>query len=364
MKTWKIVLIIIVILLICIRMTLPIFLLKYVVRQINKIPEYHVKIADLDVHLYRGSYTIKNIQLWKTTAKIPLPYFQAQTIDFSIEWKSILQGRWVAKIIVYDPIINLVTDPGKNKQLTISSRWLEIVKSLFPLNINRLEVYQGKIYFINFRGNPPFKTYIQDIHFILENMQNAKGARELLSSSFIFNGMPMQQGKIDIKGHFDPFNKTPTFDMNAQLTSLSVSQIANLLKHYTKVDVTGGTFSLYGEAAAAKGRIKGYAKPFMKNLKIGAPKKSSPLSALADNLASVAKKILENPKQKTIATKINISGRIDDPDTSLLSIIGYLIQHAFINALLPQVDDSIGIKDVYYGKKPPKRSIQKKHSSL
>jgi hypothetical protein len=41
---------------------------------------------------------------------------------------------------------------------------------------------------------------------------------------------------------------------------------------------------------------------------------------------------------------------VNDPDTSILSIIGYLIQHGFIRSLLPQIDNTIGMEDVIYGK--------------
>ncbi len=112
----------------------------------------------------------------------------------------------------------------------------------------------------------------------------------------------------------------------------------------------GGQFSLYGEAAAAKGQIKGYAKPFLKDLKIGHPKNESVLNGIVNGVATVAAKILEDNDTKTIATKVNISGVIDNPDTSILSIIGYLLKHAFIQSLLQQLDSSIGIRDVIYGK--------------
>lgn len=92
-KKFNIFLLVVIILLIAARLALPYILLDYVQKQINKIPEYRVKIADLDVHLYRGSYTLKKIQLWKITKKIPVPYFAAKIIDFfyrmesAISWK-------------------------------------------------------------------------------------------------------------------------------------------------------------------------------------------------------------------------------------------------------------------------------------
>ena len=358
MKIFRIFLLIVVISLVAARIALPYYLLRYVQAQVNKIPDYQVKIADLDVHLYRGAYTLKNIQLWKITKNIAVPFYKAKRMDFSIEWSALLHGHVVAKIMVDRPTINFVTDPsGKNEQLTISKEWLEVVKSLYPLNINRMDAHNGEVAFISFKGNPPFKIYVTNAEFEMENMQKATQDNKLLSSSFMFKGDVIGGGTIVVKGKFDPFKKQPTFDLKVELQALKVSRVANFLKHYSDVDVSGGIFSLYGEAAAANGKIDGYVKPFIKNLKIGNPKKkTNPLNAIVDGAASVVAKILQNPQQKTIATKINIQGSVNEPDTNILSIIGYLIRHAFIQALLPQVDHSVTMQDVIFGKQPSSKN--------
>jgi hypothetical protein len=344
----------IIIILIIIRLSLPYFLLNYVTKQINKIPEYRAKIADLHVNLWRGSYTLVNIQLWKKNKNLRVPFFQADRIDFSIEWSTILRGKFVAKIRADKPILNFVTDPNKkNEQLSIDDYWLNIVKSLFPLNINRLDIHKGIIYFRSFSGNPPFTLAVKNIEAFIENMQKVKNKSLLLPSTFSFEGKTSAGGMMKISGKYNPFNKLPTFDLKAAIGVLSVSKIAPLLKHYTDIEVVGGSFSLYGEAAAIDGKIEGYAKPFLKNLKIDTSG-DNPIETIYETLVAGAAKILENQDTKTIATKINLSGRVDDPDTSILSIIGYLLRHAFLQALLPQVDNTVKIQDLIYGKPPRK----------
>ena len=111
--------------------------------------------------------------------------------------------------------------------------------------------------------------------------------------------------------------------------------------------------------AAANGKINGYVKPFIKNLKIGNAKNNNPIQAIINGGAAIIAKALKNSQQKNIATKINISGEIDDPDTSILSIIGYLIRHAFIQSLLPQIDKSVKLQNVHWNnKKKNKLSTQ------
>lgn len=349
MKAIKIILILVLAILISFHFYLPIFIKRYVENQINKIPHYRLTISKVDVSLIAGSYTLKNIQLWKIPKHLPVPYLQATSVNFSVEGRALLKGKFVAQVNAQHPILNFVDDPAnQSQQLTIDGSWLALVKTLFPLNINRFDAHDGEIYFRSYKGFPPFSNYIKNIQFTIQNMQNAERSSILLPSSFKFTGQPMGKGQLEMTGKFDPFNKQPTFSLDAKLTSLNIAQIADLIKHYISVDIRGGRFSLYGEAAAAKGQIKGYAKPFLKDLKIG--KTDSQTGGLINAVAKVTAKILENPKNKTIATKINISGSIDDPDTSTLSIILYLLKHAFIQALLPQIDHSVEIQDVIYGK--------------
>lgn len=346
-------------LLIAIRIALPYWLLHYVENKINQLPDYRVKIADIDVHLYRGAYTIKNIQLWKITKKIPVPFYQARTMDFSIEWRALLNGSIVAKIIIQEPNINFVIDPtGNNEQLTISKQWLDIVKNLYPLNINRLDIHKGQVALISYKGKPPYKMYIKNIEAFFSNMQRSVKQDKLLASTFSFNGDTIGGGNISILGQYDPLNKIPTFQLKAKLTALQVAEVAPFLKHYTSIDFSGGVFSLYGEAVAAKGKLKGYAKPFLKRIEIGKPDQT-PIEAIVNGAVSVVSKILENGDKKTVATRVNISGNIDDPNTSVWSIMGYLLQHAFIQALIPQLDHSVKMQDVMYGK-PTKKVYKRK----
>lgn len=333
------------------RLVLPYVVLRYVEHQINKIPEYRVTIQDLDMHLYRGAYTIKNIQLWKIKENIPVPFFEAQKMDFSIEWRALLHGKIVAKILVKKPRVNFVIDPSKkNTQTSINKQWIDIVKTLYPANINRLEAMQGEISLRSMVGKNPFKIYIKNVNFMIENMQKTVKKDKVLSSSFLFRGETVGKGSIYLKGDFAPFSKEPTLKMSTQLKNLEVAQISQFLKHFSSVDVENGTFSLYSEIAVASGSIKGYIKPFIKHLKIGEPKDNKLISHVIDGAAKVMSKILENKRKNTIATQINISGTTDEPDTNILSIIGFFIRHAFIQALLPQIDHSIKMQDIFVGK--------------
>ncbi len=358
MRTIRLLLVVGIFLLV-LRIIAPYALLHYAEYRINQIPEYKVKIKDLDLHLYRGSYTIKQITLYKTTKTIPVPFFKANAIDLSLEWKALLRGAIVAKIIAYQPEVNFVMDAkGQNEQLSINKEWKRAVKALFPLNINLLKIVDGKLTLRSFTGHPPFNLFLKDINFEIANMQKIRNEENLLSSNFNGNAVTMDgSGQVNLRGRFDPFSKKPLFDFSASVENMQINAANNFLKHFTSVDVKHGNFSLFVEAAAAQGKIKGYAKPIVKNLQIyDSEKDQTPLEALWEGALDVVAKIVTNPNKKTVATKIYIEGQIDEPQVSVLSIIGNVLRHAFIQALLPQIDHSVAMRDVLIGKSSAKTS--------
>jgi hypothetical protein len=346
--------------LIILRLCLPYILIDYATKQINKIPGYHVKIPDLDVHLWRGSYAFKGLELNKIQNSIPVPFFKSDILDLSVEWRALFQGAFVAKIVATHPVVNFVTDDkGHNEQLTISSQWLDIVKTLFPLKFNRIEAQNGEVYFRSYTSDPPFKIFLNKLDMQMTNLQNADHSSKLLYATYKVTAESGSKGSLEIDGKFNPVIKTPTFYISVSLKGLSVVELKSFLKSYTKVDMKGGTFSLYGEAAAADGKIKGYVKPFIKNLQIGSTKpQTNPFQAVYNGAAAVVAKIIENHQKHTIATQVNISGNVNHPNDSILSIIGYMLRHAFIQALIPSVDNTIKMRDVLIGddSPPPVRS--------
>jgi len=339
---------VILLLLLLVRITMPYILLHYVENRINKIPEYQVAIKDLDVHLLKGSYVIKGIKLEKIKANIPVPFFSASRLELAIEWKALLRGSFVAQINIMQPQLNFVIDDNSNnQQLTMSEEWLQAVKALFPLNFNHISLQKGLISFRSYTGKPSFNIFMHDVNAELNNLRNVDKSPRNLPSSLEVNAQTMDGAPFYFKMDFNPFANTPTFKMIAELKQMKVPAANAFLRHYTKLDIKQGLFSLYVEAAATKGKITGYAKPLIKNLQVVESKNDiSPVEALYKGAVQLVAKVLENPRTKNVATKIEISGDINNPDISIWSIISNLLRNVFIQALLPQVDHTVKMKDI------------------
>jgi hypothetical protein len=62
---------------------------------------------------------------------------------------------------------------------------------------------------------------------------------------------------------------------------------------------------------------------------------------LYEKVVTGVSKVMKNVPRKEVATQIDISGRLDNPQTSTFQAIVKLIQNAFIKAILPGFDREV-----------------------
>lgn len=91
-------LILLVIVLVGVRLALPSWVKNYLNDQLAAMGEYQGHIADVDIALWRGAYVIHELNIVKTSEKVPVPFFEARSIDLSISWRALWAGQVVADV--------------------------------------------------------------------------------------------------------------------------------------------------------------------------------------------------------------------------------------------------------------------------
>ncbi len=345
---WLNILILIVVVLI-IRLSLPYAILHYAEYRINQIPDYQVSIDDVSLQLYRGSCTFYNIQLNKRNANIPVPFFSASSISLAVDWPALLKGHLAAELILNQPVLNLVTDTKKQaEELTIDQQWQTAVNGLIPFKINRILIKDGSLHFRSYTAKPPFDIYLQHINASLGNIRGVSSPQQPLPTLFNLQAEAMTGAPVLINAALDLTASQPTFKVEASLKRLNVRQLNHFLKQYTKVEFQRGWFNLYLEAAAKQGKINGYIKPFVSDLQISNPeqKNQTVVKKIYKSALQTVNNLLKNSDTQAIATRITIQGQIADPNTSVWIVITNLLRNAFLQALLPQLDHNIDMGTV------------------
>lgn len=339
-----------VVLLIALRIALPYILLKFVNREIDTLEGYEGYVKDIDVSLIKGAYTLRGIRLDKDSYKIPVPFFAASDIELSIEWEPLFKGSLVGEIIVQNLEMNFVKGPTEaTSQTGIDKSWVDVVDDLMPLRLNRFEVFNGKVYYRDFHSTPKVDVGATDLYLIAENLSNAKKFEKELPSDVHARGN-MYEGKLTFDMQIDPLRKKPQFDAKAELRNMDLKKINDFLKAYGNFDVSKGRFSIYAEAAADDGRITGYTKPIIKDVKVlnwkEDKEKGKPLQPVWEALVSGVSWIFKNKSKDQVATRAEFTGNIDDPNFNVWGIIGQILRNAFIEALFPSLENSVSLSSL------------------
>jgi hypothetical protein len=135
------------------RVVLPSIIRNYVNDVLDRSPLYDGTVGQIGVHLWRGAYSIEEIRINKTIGDVPVPFFAARRIDFSVQWSALLHGRLVGETMIDQPELNFVDAPVKESTQTgAGGPWLQMMADLFPFEINRAVIRNGSIHVRVFQG--------------------------------------------------------------------------------------------------------------------------------------------------------------------------------------------------------------------
>jgi hypothetical protein len=342
--------IILVVLVVAIRLALPGAVKYYVNRQLAKIPDYSGKVDRIHMHLWRGAYEIDNISIVKKDGAVPTPLFSASLIDLSVQWRELFHGSIVGEVLLNKPQVNFVTAPNpQEKQTGAQKPWTATLESLFPFDINRIEIQDGAIHFQNFHNKDKFDIYVTNLFSVATNLTNSRKISQKLPAGLNASGQTLGKGLLTVNLKMNPLEAGPTFEVTATLTNVDMVQINDFLRSYGKLDVARGTFNLFVSAAASQGNYQGYVKVLFENLDIfqwEKDRKKNILDLFWQAIAGALSEGFRNHAHDQLATQIPISGSFTNSHVHVFAAVGSLLGNAFIRALIPKVEPQIKLQDV------------------
>lgn len=336
--------------LIGVRLALPFAVERYVNRQLQKSHDYRGSIGTVTLHLWRGAYQIHEIHIYKTDGNIPVPFFSTHILDLSLEWSELFHGAIVSQIRMYDPRLNFVTGPAKQQTQTgAENDWGATLESLVPFKINRLTIANGQVHFLDLYSNPKVDIYFSNVTAVATNFANSRHVAGKLPAGVTAAGKTLGGGNLSFLIQVDPVAKSPTFELNGELTNVDLVALNDFLRAYGKFDVARGTFDLFTSFAAKDERYDGYCKVFFKDLKVfnwKQDKKKNILEIFWKAIVGILAAAFKNQPHDQLATKIPITGSFGSTDVHIWPTVTTLLQNAFIRALVPRLDQPVKLKAV------------------
>jgi hypothetical protein len=331
------------------RLAMPYAVKDYVNRQLAQLDAYDGHVGDIDIHLWRGAYSIDDIVIVKKGSTRPVPFFKTRRLDFSVEWRSLLHGSVVSEAAFDGPELNLVqAESDQDSQLGEGEDWHEQLEGLFPFRFNTIQVADGTVRFLAPGIQARDAITAHRVNGSVTNLTNVLDTGKETFADFRINAEVLDGAPAVVAGSVNAFAKQPTFDVNLEVKNVQLPQVNPWLREYIKADAEAGKFELYMELAAADGKFKGYAKPILEDVDLyrsGEPEKN-PLKRAWEGFLDFAANVLENKDADQVAARVPFTGTIDNPETSLFATIASVLRNAFVSAFARSLEGSITLRDV------------------
>jgi hypothetical protein len=244
---------------------LLVFLLSFIIEgplrnhmasQINRsLKGYTVTLQELDFQPIGFSITLKDLVIVQDAyPHPPVAYFPE--IHAHVHWRAILSGRLVAELDLAKPSIHInlqqLRAEVKSKVPIDERGWQDAVRAVYPLEINRLTIDEGKLEYID--EDPDRPLHLDRIFLEAENIRNVDSPERTYPSPFDFEGRVFETGRLVMKGNAN-FLAEPHVGAEAQL------EVGEVALDYFRPILSRYNFYIENGILSAAGKIE-YAPEF------------------------------------------------------------------------------------------------------
>lgn len=211
------------------------------------------------------------------------------------------------------------------------------------VRVDELHVSNAELGYVDREADPPYRVFVSRLDVKVRDFTNQTKPRKQGKAEV--RGAFMGSGPLRLDATFQPTDARAEFSTNLEITDVDLRTLNDLLRSRGGFDVNAGNFSLFSEIAVREGRVDGYVKPLFANLDVYDRRQDSDKNIFQQAYEGIVGGIgtlLENQPRDEVATRTDLSGRIENPETSVWEIIVGLIQNAFVRAILPGLERQSG----------------------
>ncbi|MBB5358642.1 hypothetical protein HDE76_001858 [Rhodanobacter sp. ANJX3] len=334
-----------IVVLVALRLALPHFVLNYVNGRLANMGSYKGHVADIEIHLWRGAYSMDGVVIQNVEGKVPVPFLKAPRIDIAVSWRALTHGVVRSKIDFFDASLNFVDGGGKGtSQSGKGTDWRAQLEKLTPIRIDELNVHNSAVTFQNFVSSPRVDLKATNVNGTLTNLSNASRNQGDVVATADVRADVLGQAPLTFKGSFDPLSTKGNFSFELRVLSIDLTKANDLARAYGGFDFASGKGDFVMQLAAKNQELSGYAKPLFQNLKIFSWKKDveqehkNPIQVAWSATLQGVTSIFKNHDKDQFATRVPISGRTDQKNLSVSEAIIAVLHNAFVKAYEPNFE--------------------------
>jgi hypothetical protein len=360
------VLVSVLVILIAARIAAPYIIKSVLNRKLADLPEYRGSIDDVDLSLLDSEFAVEGLRLDKRKGDPKLPFMRIERMEVDYRWDALFHGEIVGDVDIIEPVVNVMPAATQKKDVKDQIKKdeegravTETFKTLLPTKIHHLHIQRGAVRFKDSAAKPPVDLKLTQLNVYISNLSNQPAPPSEMPTRGRITARIQNSGRLRANLRINIFTKYPTFDLDLALRGLDVRELKDFTRAYAKVDMEKGTASFYTELESKNGRIRGYFKPMLDNVEVldtsGGDKDDPWYRKAWEGTVGAIEELFEDQSKDRAATKAPISGRFDQPGVDVITTVVRLIVNAFIEALIPGVDHSVGADASAKDKKDKKK---------
>lgn len=307
-------------------------------------PSLKAHVGDVDLAILRGVYTLEDISV--EIKKKDKEFLQVGSASARLAWKDVFTGNLVTDVFVdeadftyTDSLIPAIQEHLKDVEKKEDKKDEKAKKEPF-LRVSRFDLKDSVI------RTDVFPALTKEEGIVLTKLEaratNVTPSEKLPLTPFSMQGLLLKSGKIKTTGEANLMGDKPRWTVDSEMKEFDLTSLNRFLKQKVPLTFTKGKLDLYAEVKSEGGPIKGYIKPFVKDLDVIKSKENFKNTKhwLAEIISALGNVVMKS--RETMATKVPFTfDQTLKPDTD--KTISKAVEHGFLQELNRGIENSINL---------------------
>ena len=336
-------------LLIILHLMLPWLVREFLNDKLADMGDYRGHIEDVDMTWWNGAYRINGLEIIKVEGENQVPFVTLPAMDIKVRMRALWQeGVLIGVVDLHQPELNFVDGESEaQKQTGEGVDWRAQLEEMVPVRLNEVNVHDGTVFFRNFSSDPPVNIHASDIQMMVRNLTNAPDAQGQRSASMDGIAKFLDHAPIEASANFDPLGRVDNLDLRLRMLGLDLTRINDFAGAYGKFDFRAGEGDLTMEIDVEDRQLTGYVKPLMRNVDVFdmdqdiRNEDKGFFRGLWEAIVHGGQEVLQNQRRDQFATRIELSGSLDNAEMSAFQAFIQILRNAFVEAFTPRFEQAL-----------------------
>lgn len=336
-------------LLIILHLMLPWLVREYLNDKLADMGDYRGHVEDVDLTWWNGAYRLNGLNIIKVEGETQVPFVTLPSMDIKVRMRALWkEGVLIGVVDLHEPEVNFVDgDSEAQKQTGEGVDWRAQLEDMVPVRLNEVNVHNGTLYFRNFSSEPQVNLNASAVQMTVRNLTNAPDDQGQRSASMEGTARFLDHAPVEASAHFDPLGRVDNLDLQLRILGMDLTRINDFSSAYGKFDFRAGEGDLTMELDVDERQLTGYIKPLMRDVDVFdmdqdiRNEDKGFFRGLWEAVVHGGQEVLQNQRKDQFATRIELTGSLDNAEMSAFQVFIQILRNAFVEAFTPQFEQAL-----------------------